>query len=185
MIYCYLFTRWLSYVCLSILNKNACKVIYINYITSYYFYGTEFWSTRTYTCVYVCVSVVLRVCMCVFVWVYVCFIFSASLRALNPRKLDCIFTAASVAIFCFFRTRNPRKPAWILVAQRSSTDCPSAVCCPSCCSLSSIARCCCCCWRRSAPGRELDWRPLERLLLLLLLMLAPDLLRRYNCLRTR
>lgn len=53
-------------VCLSILNKNACKVIYINYITSYYFYGTEFWSTPTYICLYVCVSVVLRVCMCVF-----------------------------------------------------------------------------------------------------------------------
>lgn len=87
MIYCYLFTRWLSYVCLSILNKNACKVIYINYITSYYFYGTEFWSTHTHICVHVCVSVVLRVCMCVSVSLRLFHLFRllASLKSTKAR----------------------------------------------------------------------------------------------------
>lgn len=46
-------------------DKNACKVIYINYVTNYYFYGTELWSTRMYVCVCMCLvfSVYLNLCL--------------------------------------------------------------------------------------------------------------------------
>lgn len=45
----------------------------------------------------------------------------SSFLVLKPRKLAWILVAASVAIFCFLRTRKPRTFACILVADLSST----------------------------------------------------------------